>query len=167
MMLSVINKMAYKMEFEVSQQLRMLLDIVIATLLCGIVGYERESMKKPAGLRTNMIVGGAACLIVSLTLPLVDYIENYNTSQIINTDPIRVLEALVVGISFIGAGTIIKQGDDQIKGLTTAATLLYSLGIGISVALRQYVIAAGITIIILIVNMVIRQIELRFSHKKK
>ena len=149
------------------QQFYTLLDVVIATLLCGIVGFERESMRKPAGLRTNMIVGGATCLIVSLTIPLVDFIENYNIPEIITTDPIRVLEALVVGISFIGAGTILKQNGDRIKGLTTAATLLYSLGIGIAVALQQYVIAAGITLLVIAVNSLLRMLEGKFSKKKK
>lgn len=148
-------------------QLWILLDVLIASILCGFVGMEREDSEKPAGLRTNMIVGGATCLIVSLTVPLVDYLETQNISEIITTDPIRVLEAIVVGIGFIGAGTIMKQNGDRIQGLTTAATLLYALGIGVSVALHQYVIAVGITILILIINFLVRQAEHRFTSKKK
>ncbi|MCX2745132.1 MgtC/SapB family protein [Mangrovivirga sp. M17] len=142
---------------EISFQLFTLLDVLIATILCAAVGYERESAEKPAGLRTNMIVGGAACLIVSLTIPLVDFVQIKNVGDIIRTDPIRVLQALVVGVSFIGAGTILKKSED-VKGLTTAATLLFSLGIGISIALDQYYIAVGVTLLILIINRLMAKI---------
>lgn len=64
-----------------------------------------------------------------------------------------------MGISFIGAGTILKKDDEKIKGLTTAATLLYSLGIGIAVALHNYIVAAGITAIILLINNVFRGVK--------
>lgn len=133
-------------------ELQILLNIVIATVLCGIVGYERERKDKPAGLRTNMIVGSFSCLIVSLAIPLVDFIQNSELNDTVDSDPIRILQALVVGISFIGAGTIIKRQNAEVEGLTTAATLLYCLGIGISVALRHYVLAVGITMIILLIN---------------
>lgn len=149
------------------EQLWILLDVLIATILCGFVGFEREDVNKPAGLRTNMIVGGASCLIVSLTIPLVDFIEAQNIPNIITTDPIRVLEAIVVGIGFIGAGTIMKQNDDRIKGLTTAATLLYALGIGASVALKQYIVGVGITILVLIINFVVRHLEHRLTDNKE
>lgn len=145
-------------------ELLMLLDIVIATILCGFVGYERESQDKPAGLRTNMIVGGFGCLIVSLSIPLVDFIELANWGEIVKADPIRILQALVVGISFIGAGTIIKANGEKVKGLTTAATLLYSLGIGISVALHKYTIAVGITILILIINYAFSKVKRKIMN---
>ncbi|KYG72450.1 MgtC/SapB family protein [Roseivirga echinicomitans] len=134
------------------QELEILLNVLVATVLCGLVGYERENKDKPAGLKTNMIVGGFSCLIVSLSLPLIDFVHNYEFQEAVKADPIRILQALVVGISFIGPGTIIKQNHDKVKGLTTAATLLYCLGIGISIALHKYIIAIGITLIILMIN---------------
>ncbi len=149
------------------EQLTTLYHVLIALVLCGVVGFEREQLKKPAGLRTNMIIGGASCLIVSITLPLIDHLEVANASEIIRTDPIRLLQALVVGISFIGAGTIIKGSGKKISGLTTAATLLFSMGIGISVAIEQYIIAVGVTIIILIVNLVIRKLSVKFTAKDR
>ena len=133
-------------------ELQILLNITIATALCGVVGYERERKDKPAGLRTNMIVGSFSCLIVSLAIPLVDFIQNSDLKDAVDSDPIRILQALVVGISFIGAGTIIKRQNAEVEGLTTAATLLYCLGIGISVALEKFLIAIGITVIILLIN---------------
>jgi putative Mg2+ transporter-C (MgtC) family protein len=137
-------------------QLWILLDVAIASALSAFVGLERERKNRPAGMRTNMIVGGASCLLVSLTSPLMDFVITHESQEIINTDPIRIIQALVVGIGFIGGGTILKlTNKEKVKGLTTAATMLYTTGLGISVALSQYVIAIGITVMILIVNFLI------------
>lgn len=144
-------------------QLWILLDVIIASTLAAFVGLEREEKAKPAGIRTNMIVAGASCLIVSLTPPLISFMEQYQSSDIINTDPIRTLQALVVGIGFIGGGTILKlQDKEKVRGLTTAATLLYTSGLGICVALQQYALAIGITLLILFINFVIDLLVRRF-----
>jgi putative Mg2+ transporter-C (MgtC) family protein len=144
-------------------QFNIFLDVLIASGLTMLVGIEREKSNKAAGLRTNMIVGGFTCLIVSLGNPLINLIESQNISEIINSDPIRIFEAIVVGISFLGAGTILKSRDDStITGLTTAATLLYSSGIGIATALHQYMLAVLLTIFILIVNYALHAVEKRF-----
>lgn len=142
-----------------TDQLSILFRVFVAIILSGVVGYEREHLHKPAGLRTNMIIGGAACLIASLTPPLILFIEHSNARDLVSTDPIRLLQALVVGISFIGAGTIIKgSGEKKISGLTTAATLLFSMGIGVAAAIEQYIVAVGITLIVLIVNVLVRRL---------
>lgn len=147
--------------------MEILLHVLIATVLCGIIGFERESLDKPAGLRTNMIIGGASCFIASLSFPLIAVMEAQTTTGEVTLDPIRLLHALVVGVSFIGAGTIIKASDDQISGLTTAATLLYSMAIGVSIAIKEYVVAAGVTIIVLIINFAVRKIQVKLSNKKE
>jgi len=131
------------------------MNVIIATALSGIVGYEREKAQKPAGFRTNMIVGGASCLLVNLTYVLSTSLESVFSVDMVQADPIRVLEAIVVGVSFIGGGTILKSPQKQkVRNLTTAATLLYSSGIGISVALKQYWLAAGLSILAVLVNFV-------------
>lgn len=146
-------------------ELNIFLDVLIATALTAFVGLERESAHKPAGMRTNMIVGGATALIVSLSVPLVEYIDKYNPSEIINTDPIRVLEAIVVGVSFIGAGTIIKaRSEERVIGLTTAATLLYCCGIGVCAALKQYVLAVAVTILVIVINYVVKVVASKVSN---
>jgi len=138
---------------EISSQLWILLDVIIASVLAGIVGFEREYAQKPAGLRTNMIVAGASCLFVAISKPLVNFMEEGGNSEYLDLDPIRVMQAIVIGVSFIGAGTVLKSSKDQdVLFLTTAATLLYSTGIGISVAVKQYILAIGLTIIILSIN---------------
>ncbi|MBL6449505.1 MgtC/SapB family protein [Fulvivirga sp. 29W222] len=152
------------MEFR--DDLYILLDVLIATVLTAVVGFERESAHKPAGMRTNMIVGGATCLIVSIVVPLIKFINEHIPSEIIRADPIRVLQAIVVGVSFIGAGTIIKaEHKERVIGLTTAATLLFSCGIGAGTALKQYVLAVGVTFLVIIINYVVRQVAQYFSNK--
>ena len=139
------------------QQLWILLDIVIAAILSSVIGIEREKLRKPAGLRTNMIVGSISCFFVSISPSLSNFIQTNIESDLISVDPIRVLHAIIVGISFIGAGTILKSKEENtVQNLTTASTLLYSTGIGISVALKAYVVALGLTLIGLAINSIIR-----------
>src|SRR5690606_30519193 len=103
-----------------------------------------------------MIVGGFSCLTISLTVPLIELLDNYNYLEMLNADPVRVINALIVGLSFVGAGTILKSNNGtRVTGITTAATLLYSAGIGISVGLKQYILALGITILTIIINYVL------------
>jgi len=144
-------------------QFNIFLDVLIASVLTLFVGIERERSNKAAGLRTNMIVGGFTCLIVSVANPLINMVENQHLTEMINADPIRLYEAIVVGISFLGAGTIMKSREKgSITGLTTAATLLYSSGIGIVTALHQYVLGILLTSFILIVNYVIHFLEKKY-----
>ncbi|QIA09758.1 MgtC/SapB family protein [Draconibacterium halophilum] len=134
-------------------QLWILLDLIIAAVLCSVIGGEREKLDKPAGLRTNIIVGSIACFFVSISPGLSNFlIENMEPDHL-SMDAIRILQAIVVGVSFIGAGTILKSKDENnVRNLTTASTLLYSAGIGISVALHVYIIAIGLALMGLIIN---------------
>lgn len=154
---------------EWSEQLVIVVHVVIASLLAGVIGLERELSGKPAGFRTNMIVGGAAALIISTGKVLV---TDFSTVTIIGgmlrTDPLRMIEAVVVGVSFIGAGTILKVEDkNKVQYLTTAAVLLFSAGIGMSVALRQYVLAAGVTGFILLINVGANSVDKWIKHRQR
>ena len=96
--------------------------VAVALLLGGLVGAERELADKPAGLRTHMLVAAAAALLVGLSEVLVAQLGEGVPGSFVRTDPIRVLEAVITGVSFLGAGTIIRQRDQgAISGLTTAA----------------------------------------------
>lgn len=135
-------------------QLQIVAAIVLAMFLCALIGIEREMADKPAGFRTHMLVGGAATLLVSLSSILLNTFPANST--LLQSDPIRVLEAIIAGISFLGAGTIFRrnaQGDNRevMEGLTTAASLLFVAGIGVSVALGQYVLAISVTFLALLV----------------
>ena len=137
-------------------QLWILLDIFTAVLLSAAIGQEREKHDKPAGLRTNMIVAGATCFFVSISTSINSFFVEANMGGNVNidTDPIRVLQAILIGISFIGAGTILKsEGGEKIKYLTTAATLLFSSSVGVAVALHAYILAIGITLISILINL--------------
>jgi len=141
-------------------EFRILLDVLIATVLCLFVGLERETHEKPAGMRTHMIVGAASCLIVAISPYLIQFMQSFTYDMTLQADPIRIIQAIVVGVSFIGAGTVLKSADDKsIHFLTTAATLLLSTGIGICVASHLYITAIGIVILTLIVNWVLGKLE--------
>jgi putative Mg2+ transporter-C (MgtC) family protein len=143
----------------IDQQLLVLLDVFIACMLAGAVGYEREVRDKPAGFRTHMIVGGSSAFLVSLAAVSIDvYKASYQ--EVLDVDPIRIIQAIIIGISFIGAGTILKNRDNKhVSYLTTSATILFSSGIGICVALRQYVLAVGVTLLVVLINMVFRGLK--------
>jgi putative Mg2+ transporter-C (MgtC) family protein len=148
-------------------ELYILLHVVIASVLSGIIGFEREKSHKPAGIKTNMMVGGAVALLVLLGEIIVVKYSNAGLHDFIQTDPTRVIQAIIVGVSFIGAGTVLQsQREQEIRYLTTAATFLFSTGIGIAVALQQYILASGITTFTIIINLSIGLINKKIRKNK-
>lgn len=146
-------------------ELKILLDVIIAAVLSGIVGYEREKTNKPAGIKTNMIVGGSVALLVTLGEGITIHFQNLGLSDIIQTDPTRIIQAIIVGVSFIGAGTVMHvEKLYKVKYLTTAASILYSTGLGISVALGYYILSIGLTLFILLIYYPIRWIQKKFIN---
>src|SRR6185369_13244518 len=102
-----------------------LLHIALAMVLGGVLGIDREQRHKPAGLRTHMLVAGSAALLVTLGEVV---IVQYNRPELVaavRADPLRILSAVITGVSFLGAGTIIRRhgAEDHVEGLTTAASL--------------------------------------------
>lgn len=135
--------------------------VAIGMLLGGLIGLEREYARKPAGFRTHMLVAGAAALLVGLSDVLVTQFSlEQGSPQYLRTDPIRIVEAVVGGVSFLGAGTIFRSGKYQgMEGLTTAASLLLAAAIGIAVALEQLITAIGVTVLGLLVLRFVRIVE--------
>ena len=128
-------------------QLWLLSKVALALLLGGIIGYEREIAEKPAGFRTHMLVAGASALLVGMTDALLAHI-NTQTGVTLSADPIRIVESVITGISFLGAGTILRRREaGTVKGLTTAAGLLFSSAIGMVTALQQFALAIGGTLL--------------------
>jgi putative Mg2+ transporter-C (MgtC) family protein len=136
----------------VNLELRMLAGAAIALLLGGIIGWEREHAGKWAGLRTHMLVCLAAFMFVKTgELLIIDAQKRYS-SEMLRADPVRILEAIMTGLAFIGAGTIFRDKDKNVaRGLTTAASLLCVAPLGVAVAIERYILAAGATLIILFV----------------
>jgi putative Mg2+ transporter-C (MgtC) family protein len=132
---------------------------LVALMLGGLIGWEREKAGKWAGLRTHMLVCFASMLFVALGRIL---IEEYSTAVEgvdLRPDPMRLTEAIVTGIAFIGAGTVFRDRRGGAQGLTTAATLLSVGPIGIAVALRHYVLAIGVTVLVFFVLRAIGHVE--------
>jgi putative Mg2+ transporter-C (MgtC) family protein len=150
---------------EIGSQLQILLETVAAMLLGGVIGLEREIANRPAGFRTHMLVSGAAALLVGLGDALVSRFGAGDA--LLRTDPIRIVEAIVTGVSFLGAGTIFRRGGEHVEGLTTAASLLLSAAIGIAVAVRQWTVAIGVVLIALLVLRGVGVLEKRWKPRDK
>lgn len=133
-------------------QIEILGELAIAMLLGAVVGFEREFAGKAAGLRTHMMVCAAAALLVALgEVMLVRFAEGGH-KDLVETDPMRIVGAVITGVSFLGAGTIFRRHDgQQVEGLTTAASILLTAGIGMGVALRQWVLAIGAAVMVVLV----------------
>lgn len=116
------------------------------------MGLERELAKKPAGLRTHMLVAGASSFLVVLGNIM---IQNYSAvpafEGAVQADPIRIMDAIITGISFLGAGTIIFNKNDTVEGLTTAASILFAAALGIAVALHAYLLAAAMSVLAVLI----------------
>lgn len=123
--------------------------LFLAALLGGIVGFERETEKKPAGLRTHILVCVGSCLVMLVSI-YIYYSVPLSPNQ--RADPSRIAAQVVTGIGFLGAGTIIRAGA-TVKGLTTAASIWIVSGIGLAVGCGFYggaLSTAGIVILVLI-----------------
>jgi putative Mg2+ transporter-C (MgtC) family protein len=131
--------------------LERLVVVLLALLLGGLIGLEREWAGKPAGLRTNMLVAGASAFLVELGDLMVErFLTDTRYPSLVRIDSIRIVEAVVTGVSFIGAGTIIQRGAKlEVEGLTTAATLLFTASVGMAVALDAEWLAVSVTAAVL------------------
>jgi putative Mg2+ transporter-C (MgtC) family protein len=141
-------------------EFRVLFEVAAAMLLGALIGLDREAAEKPAGIRTHMLVAGAAAFLVSLGQLSVEQFGNLLGAELIRADPIRVIEAVITGVSFLGAGTIIRrQSQEDVKGLTTAASILFAATVGIGVALSQWITVLGATGMVLITLRLLPPIE--------
>ena len=137
--------------------------LVGATILCGLIGLEREFRKNPAGLRTNMLIGLAAAVFALVGLQLMhDFGEQPNTVQF---DPIRLIEAITAGIAFLAAGVVIYTRGD-VKGLTTGASMWLSGAIGLCAGLGMWLVAVGATIAGVIILWLLRKTEVAAGMKE-
>ncbi len=150
-----------------AQQLSILAQLVVAMVLGGMIGLDREAAEKPAGLRTHILVAGASALLVSLGELVVKQLTGELGTVVIREDPIRIIAAIITGVSFLGAGTIIRQrSNGGVKGLTTAASLLFVSVIGITVSLSEWFVAIAATILVLVILRLIPTLE-RFLTREQ
>ena len=143
-----------------SQDISLLLRVAAAMLFGGVIGFERELGKHAAGLRTHMLLAGAAALIVGLGDSVAEHFQQDQYRDLLQVDPIRLIEAVVACVGFIAAGTIIRgTRDGEVSGLTTASSLIMSAAVGIAVGIGAYVIATGVTLMCVVVLTVMRKVE--------
>lgn len=148
------------------EQIQVIGTVALAMLLGGVIGFERQLADKPAGLRTHMLIAGAAALLTVVGNVLLVGIHAENGS-IIRSDPLRIIEAIVTGISFIGAGTIMRRHHEEtVEGLTTAASILFSAALGICVARQWYWLAIGVSLLALLILRGIGALEIRLLDNK-
>ena len=133
----------------------------MACLLSGILGWERESAGKAAGLRTHILVGVAAVLFTVVGQFMAVSFRAYGDH--VRFDAANLVGAIVTGISFLGAGMIFfKKGQADVHGLTTAAGIVTTAAIGILVGLERYFLAAGSTAIVFFILRFVNIFEMKF-----
>ncbi|WP_051935359.1 MgtC/SapB family protein [Deinococcus sp. YIM 77859] len=129
-------------------ELRLMQGLLVAFGLSGLIGWERERLRRGAGLRTYILVGVSAALFVVLADTLI--LRFSDDSEFVRFDLVGVLGAVVSGVSFLGAGAIFSdRAGKGTKGLTTAAGLLAVAGVGVACGLHLYVLATGATLLFL------------------
>lgn len=127
------------------------LKLLIAAGLSLVIGLERELKRKPVGLKTSVVISTFSCLltIISIESAYIAQGSQYDNVNI-TMDPLRLAAQIVSGIGFLGAGVILKRGNDSISGLTTAAMIWGAGGIGIAVAAGFYLEATIAVLIVLV-----------------
>lgn len=142
------------------EQLRVLPAVVYAMALGGAIGYERELKDRPAGFRTHMLVAGTSALLLGLSRMVLE--DDHYAGTGLRIDPLRLVEAVVAGVSFIGAGTIFaSRKGEGVQGITTAASLLTVAAIGITVGFGYLALGFAMAALTLAVLTVLRWFERR------
>lgn len=136
----------------------LLVRVVAAGLMSGILGWERQSAGKPAGFRTLLLVGMAACLfVVAGEAAAVTYPAG---SSSLRVEPFQLIQAVAVGIGFLGSGVVLlTQDGTRVVGLTTAASIWATAAIGLTVGFGRYILAAGTTVLMLVTLRVLRRFD--------
>ena len=138
------------MEFEPRLELALLARLVLAGALAAVLGWERESAHKSAGLRTHMLVGIASALFTVLAELAVMRLSRCESGM--RADPIRVIQAVAIGVGFLGSGVIfVSKSGESVQGLTTAGSIWATAAIGIAAGLGYYILAVGATLLLLLV----------------
>ena len=142
----------------------MLIRLVVAAILGAVIGFEREMVRKEAGIRTNMLVAAGSALFTMSGLAVhyvigqpvggVDYLEQVMQSA----RGIAIIAGIVTGIGFLGAGVIIQDGA-RARGLTTAAVIWFASAIGVLAGMGLLQMAALSSVIILFMMIAIRKTD--------
>ena len=142
----------------------LLLRVLFAGVLSGLLGWERQTAGKPAGFRTLLLVGMSACLfVVAAEAAVLTYPVNPGSLRV---EPFALVQALAVGIGFLGAGIVFQSKDGtHVLGVTTAATVWATAAIGLTVGFGRYLLAAGTTMLILLTLRVLSRFDHTHPHE--
>jgi putative Mg2+ transporter-C (MgtC) family protein len=130
-------------------QLSMVSRVLVAALLGAIIGVQRESRGKAAGLRTNALITLGSAMFGVLSVTVVPHAQG---------DPSRIAAAVVSGIGFLGGGAILRH-EQHVLGLTSAATIWVDAAIGLAVGVGMYTVAIAVTVVTLFVLEVLPYVE--------
>lgn len=135
--------------------LEFFIKIAVALFAGGLIGLERESIRRPAGLRTHMLVCVASAVVMDVNIMMV--------SRFPLSDPMRLGAQVISGMGFLGAGTIIKEGIN-VKGLTTAAGLWSVACLGLVIGAGYYLMGGSTALIMFFILKFIGKLEKKFYH---
>ncbi len=138
----------------------MVLRILIAFVLSGLIGLERQICRHQAGLRTHILVCVGSCLIMLTSLHVFDIYKS-----MANMDPTRIAAGVITGIGFLGAGTIIRS-PEGIRGLTTASSLWVVAALGLSIGCGFFKVSVVVTLLVLLVLLFLRGFERVMLNKE-
>ncbi|MFG0276086.1 MAG: MgtC/SapB family protein [Phycisphaerales bacterium] len=137
----------------------MLLRLIAAAALPAAIGWDREARRKPAGLRTHMLVGLGAAGFVVIGLSMLER-PPASEGDVLTLDPLRLLDGLIGGIGFLGAGSII-QARGRVEGVTTAAGIWSAAAIGAACGVGRYDLALMLTVLAAIVMLAFIPVKAR------
>lgn len=145
-------------------ELQTIFQLILATFLGFLIGLEREAKNKEAGLQTYSLVALSSCFFTIISFEMVEiFIQEWG---MMDFDPTRIIQAVAVGIGFIGAGAIFRH-PSGVAGLTTAAGLWTVASIGIAVGIKAYFLSIFVTILALLVLFGFGLFEKTFFRKKQ
>jgi putative Mg2+ transporter-C (MgtC) family protein len=143
-------------------ELQILTRLLSAAVLGGLVGLEREQSRHAAGLRTHIMVCLGSCLMMLLSIyGFAAFVYELN----VRVDPARLAAAVITGVGFLGAGTILHTGR-SVTGLTTAASIWVTAAIGLGVGAGFYFAAAVSTLLVLFVLWALNKLEKKMFRRK-
>ena len=140
---------------------QIIIRLLISVLVSGLIGLERQLHRRAAGLRTHILVCVGSTLIMLTSLYIFDIYKDK-----IAIDPSRIAAGVITGIGFLGAGTIIRYGE-EIRGLTTAASLWVVAALGLAVGCGFYTAAIATTVIVLLTLMFLGRLEDKIFGDKR
>ncbi len=146
----------YVGDWPVGNAILCVIAMLLATVLCGAIGIERELRGRSAGFRTHLLVGVGSCMIMIVSIYGFPRIFDYTR------DVARLAAQVIAGVGFLGAGAIIHRNSGT-RGLTTAATIWIVMAIGLTCGSMNFILATGGTLLVLIVLTVFRKFETKMT----